>query len=388
MKKTPDYHIDINMASHRTDGLESAAFADNYNFYPTDGATLFQRSGDEYFHIMGGWDITAMPGVTACEGMEKLQPVTNWRGYCSKHNFAAGATDGRENGVAGIIFEKMNGSDKKAVNDKGDAGKNGIKNELLYGFKAYKGYFILGDYFVALGAGVTNMTPNIEGDIRTTIDQTSLVNNTYILNKGKKHALSLGDEVELKSNKSNPVWLVQEGKFAYTLLPEYTDKAKVSCEMKPTDWKKMNPSNKNTDKMSKEVKILRLWVNHGQTPVNDAYGYAVYTGKGMPQSVLPFEVMRNDIGVQAVRTKDKSIVQAVFYPGDAVLKYKDLTLSVSAPCAVMIQKLGGKYRISVTDATMNADLKSISVTLNGKAYELSLPTSMHCGNTVTQDFYI
>ena len=55
------------------------------------------------------------------------------------------------------------------MNDKGDAGKNGVKNELLYGFKAYKGYFILGDYFVALGAGVTNMTPNIEGDIRTTI---------------------------------------------------------------------------------------------------------------------------------------------------------------------------------------------------------------------------
>lgn len=388
MKKTPDYHIDINMASYRTDGLESAAFADNYNFYPTDGATLFQRSGDEYFHIMGGWDITAMPGVTAREGMEKLQPVTNWRGYCSKHNFAAGATDGRENGVAGIVFEKMNGSDKKAVNDKGDAGKNGIKNELLYGFKAYKGYFILGDYFVALGAGVTNMTPNIEGDIRTTIDQTSLVNNTYILNKGKKHVLSLGDEVELKSNKSNPMWLVQEGKFAYTLLPEYTDKAKVSCEMKPTDWKKMNPSNKNTDKMSKDVNILRLWVNHGQTPVNEVYGYAVYTGKGMPQSVLPFEVMRNDIGVQAVRTKDKSIVQAVFYPGNAVLKYKDLKLSVSAPCAVMIQKVGGKYRISVTDATMNADLKSIIVTLNGKAYELSLPTGMHCGNTVTQDFDI
>lgn len=184
------------------------------------------------------------------------------------------------------------------------------------------------------------------------------------------------------------MWLVQEGKFAYTLLPKYTDKAKVSCEMKPTDWKKMNPSNKNTDKMSKEVKILRLWVNHGQTPVNDVYGYAVYTGKGMPQSVLPFEVMRNDIGVQAIRTKDKTIVQAVFYPGNAELKHKDLKLSVSAPCAVMIQKLGSKYRISVTDATMNADLKSISVTLNGKAYELSLPSGLHCGNTVTQDFDI
>lgn len=106
IKKNSDYHIDINMASFRTDGLESAAFADNYNFYPTDGATLFQRDGDEYFKVMGGWDVTAMPGVTAREGMDRLVPVTNWRGYCSKHNFAAGTTDGGENGVAGIIFEK------------------------------------------------------------------------------------------------------------------------------------------------------------------------------------------------------------------------------------------------------------------------------------------
>ena len=100
---------------------------------------------------MGGWDVTAMPGVTACEGMEKLQPVTNWRGYCSKHNFAAGATDGSENGVAGIVFEKMNGSDKKAVNDKGDAGKNGIKNELLYGFKGIQRIFHLRRLFCSLG---------------------------------------------------------------------------------------------------------------------------------------------------------------------------------------------------------------------------------------------
>ena len=32
MKHTPDYHLMINMASVRCDGLESAAFADNYNF--------------------------------------------------------------------------------------------------------------------------------------------------------------------------------------------------------------------------------------------------------------------------------------------------------------------------------------------------------------------
>ena len=122
MKKTPDYHLCINMASYRTDGLESAAFADNYNFCPTDGATLFQRSGDEYFRIMGGWDVTAIPGVTAREGMDKLKPVTNWRGYCSRYNYVAGATNGGENAVAGYIFDKMHGGEK-------EAGKKGLEEE-------------------------------------------------------------------------------------------------------------------------------------------------------------------------------------------------------------------------------------------------------------------
>ena len=121
-EKPPDCHIMVNMASVRCDGLESAPnFADAYNFYPTDGMTLFQRSGNEYRSIMGGWDVTASPGVTAREGMERLEPVVNWRGYCSKHNYAAAATDGSGDAVAGYIFEKMNASEKEGVNDRGSS---------------------------------------------------------------------------------------------------------------------------------------------------------------------------------------------------------------------------------------------------------------------------
>lgn len=64
----------------------------------------------------------------------------------------------------------MNASAKEGVNDKGNS--EGL-NEVLYGFKAYKSYFILGDYMVALGAGVTNKRLELDGEIRTTIDQTA-----------------------------------------------------------------------------------------------------------------------------------------------------------------------------------------------------------------------
>ena len=375
IKKNSDYHIDINMASFRTDGLESAAFADNYNFYPTDGATLFQRSGD-----------AAMPGVTAREGMDKLVPVTNWRGYCSKHNFAAGATDGNENGVAGIIFEKMNGSDKKGVNDKGDTGK--VENEMLYGFKVHKGYFILGDYFVALGAGLTNKETEIEGYLRTTIDQTAWENDVYLIKNGKRKAINKGEVVVWKSDMKNPVWLSQTGKFSYTILPEFTKEAFVTCEIRPTDWKKLNPSNKITPSIPKNVNILRTWTEHGRKPVDDKYGYVVYAGKGIPEGKLPFEVMSNDTLVQAVRTLDKTVIQAVFYPGNKGLKYKDLSISVSEPAAVMVQKVDDKYKISVTEATMNPAIKSLIITINGKQYEVILPEGIRCGSSVTAEFKI
>ena len=129
IKKNDRYHLIVNMASVRCDGLESAvAAADEYNFYPTDGMTLFQKNGNEYREVIGAWDITMTPGVTAREGAEKLTPVTNWRGYCSKHNYAAASTNGGENAVAGYIFEKMDANDKIESEKKKNTP---LKNEVL-----------------------------------------------------------------------------------------------------------------------------------------------------------------------------------------------------------------------------------------------------------------
>ena len=377
MKKTPSYHVDVNMASVRCDGLESAAFADNYNFYPTDGATLFQRNGNEYNVIMGGWDVTAMPGVTAREGMERLTPVTNWRGYCSKHNFSAGATDKRENGVAGMIFEKMDASQKKGVNDRGMGQR---KNEVLYGVKAYKSYFFVGDYMVCLGAGITNMRSDMEGHIRTTIDQTAWQNDVFILKNGKKMHLEKGKTSLLPKGKK-ATWICQEGKFGYTILNGYSKVVYVSLEKRPTDWVKMNPANKKVKDLPKEVDVLRIWVDHGQKPVDEKYGYAVYMGEGKPSGKLPFEVLQNDTLVQAVGTKD--MVQAVFYPNGKELKCKHSHITVSHPCALLIKHINDKPTITVTDATMNANLKFIHVTINGTRYDVKLPEGKYCGAEAT-----
>jgi chondroitin AC lyase len=369
MKKNDNCQIMVNMASIRCDGLESAAnFADEYNFFPTDGMTLFQKNGMEYRSILGAFDITASPGVTAREGMDKITPVTNWRGYCSKFNFAGAATNGGENAVAGYIFEKMNASEKDNVNDKGN---NAGQNSTIYGVQAHKSYFMLGDYFVALGAGVTNMKPEMEGTIRTTIDQTVHEGDVQVISNGQVKLLA--DGIQSFIQKGKPVWVKQEGKFAYTILPEYAKNAWFVAETKKTDWGKMHRENKKLQNLPATANILRLWVDHGQKPVNDTYGYVVFFGKEMPKDKLPFSVLRNDTLIQAISSVDSKITEVVFYQANNLLKTKNISLSASAPCVVLIETNVNEKIISVNDPCMNPALKQIELRLNDKTILVDLP---------------
>lgn len=369
IKKNRAYHIIVNMASVRCDGLESASpFADGYNFFTTDGLTFFQKSGDEYRKIIGAFDVTATPGVTAREGMENLIPVVNWRGYCSKHNFAAAATNHGENAVAGFIFEKMNASEKENVNDRGSASNN---NKSIYGVKAYKSYFMLGDYFIALGAGVNNLFPELDGMIRTTIDQTVKENEVYMIQNGVTHPA--GEGIQSLIVKGKPIWVAQKNKFAYTILPKYTKNAFYVCETKKTDWLKRNASNANIENLPATADIFRVWIDHGQKVTNGTYGYVVYAGNDVPKPKLPFNVLRNDTLIQAVVSSDQKVIEAVFYKANALLKGKNISLKASYPCAVLIEDKGHEYAISVTDPTMNGSLKQIILTFGGKNIAVDLP---------------
>jgi len=375
IKKNSRYYMMVNMASVRCDGLEAAVgAADEYNFYPTDGMTLFQKNGNEYREVIGAWDVTTTPGVTAREGMELLIPVTNWRGFCSKHNYAAASTIGGENAVAGYIFEKMDANNK--VDGKKD-GQASLKNQILYGVKAYKSYFMLGDYLIALGAGITDMNGRISGKVRTTIDQPKREADVFIWNGKKK--LPIGEGIQNFPVDKKVFWVVQEGKFAYSILPSYTGKASFVCETLFTDWTKRNSANKSVKSLPQKVDVLRLWIDHSQAPKEDTYGYVVYAGEGMPTAKFPFEVLRNDTLIQAVRSEDGKVIEAVFYRSGVELNKSGVKLEVSSPCTVLIEKREKGIAVSVTDATMNAELKEIILRWNGKQIPISMPQGAFCG---------
>ncbi|QIL38342.1 sugar lyase [Pedobacter sp. HDW13] len=370
VKNTKDYYVMVNMASNRCDGLESAKdFADEYNFFANDGLTFYQKNGNEYRKIIGAMDITATPGVTAREGAEKLKPVTNWRGYCSKYNFAGGATFGGENAVGAFIFEKMNAEQKGKITNDG--------NSVMYGVKAHKGYFIIGDYIIALGAGISNKQPELEGNIRTSIDQTAVSGAPFRFENGKKSVV--GNGLQLIPVLKKPIWIGQEGGFSYTVLPGNSSNAYFTSQRKANEWEKRNLVNRNKTGLPTHSNIFRIWIDHGREALNGRYAYAVYAGKGLPAVELPFKIVRNDTLVQCVQSVDQKITEAVFYTPGIEIKAGRIKFSSSAPCVVLIEDRGSSVDVSLSDPKMNTALQRIELTINGTSHVIELPTAKDCG---------
>lgn len=295
---------------------------------------------------------------------------------CSKYNFAGAATDGGGNAVAGYLFEKMDATSKeKDVK---------MENPVAFGVRAYKSYFMLGDYLIALGAGVTNLQPEQEGNIRTSIEQTAHQGKVTLYDGKKRWQPSSG--IHSLIEKGKPLWILQEGGFAYAPLSELSSKSFFLCESRPNEWVKRNLVNKGKKNLPVQADLLRVWVDHGRNVENDVYGYVVYAGEGLPPQENPFDILRNDTLVQAVQSADEKVLEAVFYRADETVQWSGLPVKTSVPCVLLIERIGEEYSVSVTDPTMNVHLKQVKVEIGDVAIDITLPSGKECGKCVTQRF--
>ena len=350
IKKTKDYYLFVNMASYRVDGLESAyPGAAGFNFYSGDGVTLFQNSGDEYRNILGAMKMTAWPGVTTRQTPVPLKPIMNWRGYTSLYDFAAGATDDESDFAAGFIYRKINANNKQNPDTLGI----GDVNNTIYGVKANKAYFMFDDLFIALGAGITNLQPELEGDITTTIDQTFSMKPPTGWSEERKTVKSWNP---YKGTENE--W-VKHGYFSYYVYPEQTSgRVSAAREIKMTDWNKLC---KNNTEPETEVPVFIMEINHGQKVFNGKYAYLVNCGNTIPES-LP-KILSNTVNVQAVESANGRKIGIVSYNTSE----KEVTSSIGKfnidiKAALLVQQLGNdKIRISIADAMMNKDNDTLRI---------------------------
>ena len=355
IRKTPEYYAFVNMASRRTNGLESYFDgANGFNLFTCDGQTLFEREGGESAKALGSAVLTMLPGTTARQ-VKKLNPVQNWIGYGSQGRFAAGAVAPGGDAVAGFEFDKVN----YAVLERPSRHE---ENPEILKLRANKGYFFFGDLFCALGAGIENLAPEYEGSIFTTVEQTLAKKPTVPV---KRHGID---------------WYGNNG-FVYGVLPKATSGSiHRKNESRSTQWRQLSKSNRNA--VETQQSMFSLWIDHGREVKNGTYAYFVACDGRIPEQ-LPV-ILSNTAGLQALEWN--GTVQALFYDAGTQVNTSMGKLSVSAPCALILKREDGSVSVTAADGLMNRNLGRLDISLGAKQFSLSLPSGEALGKAVTRKF--
>jgi len=389
VKKNNNYMVFVNMASSRCYGLESAYGAANgFNFYNCDGSTLYQRSGNEYVKSIGAMNQSAFPGVTTRQiDNASMVGITSWGGFNSKYNFSAGATSMGSNFACGFIYEKQDAPATAA----GTTPNN--QNPRIYGVKAYKSYFMLGDLMVAMGAGITNLNTTLAGNIVTSVEQ-NLRKADLAVNSTPVTATTYTEI--LKASTDNTVatkWVLNNG-FAFGVLPSYTTgEVKLTAETRTTIWKTLAPTINTAAETT--MPMMQLQIDHGKTVTNGTYIYMV-NAAGVVPAALP-TIISNTTSIQATAAADSSVIGAVFYSNLQGFTFGNYTYKLSNSAALLVENYNAdSLSITVTDATMNSTLQSITLTTTlpvsgtnvtkvGSNYSvvIPLPRGELCGSPAT-----
>ena len=102
-----------------------------------------------------------------------------------------------------------------------------------------------------------------------------------------------------------------------------------------------------------------------------------------PPASFPSKCCATITLVQAVRSADRKVIGAVFYPEAPALEAKGLKLEVSAPCALVLRETEEACFVTVVDACMDASLKEIALKWNDRDIRIALPQGMYSSKPVT-----
>lgn len=382
IRKTDDAYIYVNMASRRRDGAEFAAhMADKRNYFTADGSYVILRDGDEYRDTMGTWQVSDLPGITSRKlKNSELKTETNWHGYRSKHNFAAGATDA-DLGCAGFIFEKDD------VREPDGAGKifDDYSKEIM-GVLAYKSYFLLGDTAICLGAGITDLRPELGKEIHTTVNNTQRKGEVTLLDDTGCVVNTVLSSREFALLKN--MLYIKHGGVVYGIYPEGNNTVKLELEERMTNWYDLNETNRNAVNTALDVFELALY--HGSRPTNGSYAYLMHSGNERELFDLGAPIiLSNTKKVQAVSSSDGRTVAAIFYTSDAQLAVGDAEIKLGNPGSLLItyDEARDETRLTASDGEQNAERLCANITVKNRGgesvYSVDLPTEELCGKPAT-----
>ena len=171
----------------------------------------------------------------------------------------------------------------------------------------------------------------------------------------------------------------------------------VRADAQTGTWTRIEEASSRKDPVTQNV--FGMWIDHGIRPVDAAYAYAVMPGVDRDKfaslnEAVPFQVVSNQVDVQAVAFPAQGIVQAAFFKAGALRVLDGLDVRVDAACLLLLRHRGEEWVVSVSDPTQK--LSELHVTLGGSfvgegvvadgastGVTMNLPQDQWAGQTVS-----
>lgn len=335
----PAYSFNVRTVSKRTIRTEAGNKENLIGKFLPDGSTNIQRSGAEYFNIMPVWEWDKIPGVTGRDYKVDQKITIEW-GERGVGAFIGGTSDG-EYGTTVYQLDYDEVTAKKA-------------------------WFFFDDEVVCLGTDINSLARE---RITTSINQA--------WQKGS---------VKVFENEMKRIWHDSIGYY----FPNRGD-VKWTAGKQTGSWSLINA---NRSKKLVKGNVFKLWLDHGNDPVEQSYAYIVKPGISendvKSNAPLRTKVLVNTPAVQAVENDDLQMVQVVFYePGS--LTRQNFSITVDQPCVLLIKEMKTKNPIvHLSDPTQK--LTDLHLSFSSEFLEIkdplpiSLPQGDQKGATVSFQF--
>jgi chondroitin AC lyase len=374
-----DFYASARMFSSRTRNIDPTSNGEgllSHNL--ADGATTILLKGDEYKDLFPIWDWNKIPGTTASQTKLRRSNFVPEKASGGEivangtFDFAGGVSDGVY-GVAAMDFKK-------------DREENHVE--------AKKAWFFFDQGFWAMGQGVNCF--DCDNTVATTLNQMKVTTDTHFGILGDYQIQKIGlNETSQSGLKTDAFgYWVSQGNVGYVIPGRGPGQKTATLRLRQAiqrgSWKSINSNAKDEPVFGK---VLGLWIDHGENPINDTYEYGVLPGASDLEtlSFMRYSGLHtyNEAGIQAVAFDRESMLQAVFYRSSE-LSLGDWKVKVDRPCALLIREedYGRRLKISVSSPEQKAGKITLQIQHRqgqAKSIQIELPSKYpQKGKTVSR----
>ena len=137
----------------------------------------------------------------------------------------------------------------------------------------------------------------------------------------------------------------------------------LKAETRKSRWQELNGINEKAKDLPKRHRFS-IGIDHGKEINDGKYAYFVYLENEFSKRKMKkpnLKILSNTTKLQAASTKNENIISAVFYDNNSILSTKKGQIKVSVPAVIMLEENKNSWNLSVTDPTMDKNLKTIEV---------------------------